>query len=55
MYAEKEVQGTKILHGESAVKTLDDGLKEHSRGGCKHNVINVEEQISHVGATTHDE
>jgi len=46
---------TEVLHGELRLQRSDGALKESSRRGREHNVVDVEQQVDHIIAATEDE
>jgi hypothetical protein len=54
-HTKKEIQRPKVLHSEFLLQCCNDTLKKLRRGGCEHNVINIEEQVYSVVAMAVDE
>lgn len=53
--AQKMVLLTEVLHSELALQGSNDGLQQSGRGVSEHDVVDVQQQICHIGATTVDE
>ena len=45
---------TEVLHGELRLQQSDGALKESSRRGREHNVVDVEQQVDHIIAAMED-
>jgi hypothetical protein len=48
--AEEVMQGTQVLHRELEHELVDESVEEHRRGGHQDNIINVQQEVCHVGA-----
>ena len=49
---QKVIQSPKILHGEFGLKSSDSPSKETVRRGGEHNIINIQQNIDHIRATS---